>query len=99
MRLPEKYDLEPMLEAIVSLEWSSEHPAEAMKELQAMVRVLHREELSDEDAFQLLGYFIERRLIRSQVHADATRPTGWRPGLALGRRAKYVRVPPIERRT
>jgi len=69
MRLSEKYDLEPMLEAIVSLEWSSEHPAEAMKELQAMVRVLHREEFSEDDAVWWLGHLIDQQLIKSRTAA------------------------------
>ena len=56
---------------------SSEHPAEAVRALREVVRQRCGESLSYDDAFRLLGYFIDRRLMSSQVHPESVRPRDW----------------------
>lgn len=94
MRLPQDYDSEPLIEAIVALDWSTEHPVDAMQTIQATVREMFGDELSDADAQFILGRLVEGRFIRTQIHPDEVNQVGWRK---VRRPAKYIRVPPSER--
>jgi hypothetical protein len=94
MQLPHDYDPELLIDAVTALDWSAEHPSDAVRAIQAIVQSKFGEELSDDDALQLLGYLLDRRLIRTQIHPDSQELVGWQ---SVRRRAKYVRVPPGER--
>ena len=90
-----EYDLEPLIAAITALDWSFDHPRQAMKAIQATIFNGTGDELSDIDALKLLARLVEHRFIRTRIDPPVeVEETGWRirPG-----RAKYVRVPEHER--
>jgi hypothetical protein len=88
----EDYDPEPLVEAVTALDWSPDHPAQAMRALQATVQKNLGEELSDAEAMKLLGSLLDRRFIQTQMHPGALHLVGRQ---AMRRPAKYVRVPLI----
>ena len=91
-----EYDPDPLVEAVTTLDWSTDHPGHAMKAIQETVLQNYGDTLSDGDAMKLLGKLVERRFIRTQIEPPILNApeTGW---AGLDRKAKYVRVPENER--
>jgi hypothetical protein len=94
MPLLDDYDLDPLIQAITALDWSTDHPTKAMRAIQAIVQIKFGEELSDEDARKMLGRLLDRQFIQTRIHPDALHLVGWQ---AMKRKAKYIRVPDRER--
>ena len=93
-RLPKDYDCEPLVNAIVALNWSPDHAKAATRIIQSMVTDSDGNRFDDDDAVWILGSLLNRRLIRMQVHPDDVAKAAANP--KVRRRARYVRIPQSE---
>ena len=67
MKTLDDYDPEPLVEAVTALDWSTDHPAEAMRAVQSIVQIKLGEELSAGDAMKLVGHLIDRHFIETRI--------------------------------
>ena len=92
MRLPQDYDSEPLVEAIIANDWSRDHAAAATKIIRALIAERYGERLDNYDAIWLLGSLLNRRLLRAEIHPNDVSPRG--SDARQRQRTKYVRIPP-----
>src|SRR4051812_47102749 len=94
MRQPQDYDPEPLIQAIVALDWNTDHANGAARVIQSTVADRYGEQLGDEDAVWILGSLLNRRLFRMQIHPNEVGKHA--TDVKVRRRAKFVRIPPDE---
>jgi hypothetical protein len=85
-----EYDPEPLIEAVIRLDWSVDHPRYAIKAIRETVFKNTGDNLSDDVALTVLGRLLERRLIKTIIKPPA------RAGHGRKAKSKYFRVSQLD---